>query len=54
MQNISAGAVIAVAYFPPPVAVPVVISMLFQQIQASIYGQLLKRYYSRSSYQYNY
>src|SRR5699024_7676971 len=30
MRNISAGAVIAVQYFPGPVAVPVVVGMLFQ------------------------
>ncbi|WP_407271739.1 bile acid:sodium symporter family protein [Radiobacillus sp. PE A8.2] len=47
MRNISAGAVIAVAYFPAAVAVPVVLGMLFQQILASIYGQLLGRYYNK-------
>ncbi|RCW73118.1 bile acid:sodium symporter family protein [Saliterribacillus persicus] len=41
MRNISAGAVIAVQYFPPPVAVPVVIGMLFQQILASIFGKIV-------------
>ncbi|TXC91607.1 bile acid:sodium symporter family protein [Metabacillus litoralis] len=44
MRNISAGAVIAVQYFPPAVAVPVVIGMLFQQILASIFGMLFKRF----------
>lgn len=47
MRNISAGAVIAVTYFAPPVAVPVVIGMLFQQVIASIYGKLLEKYYSK-------
>lgn len=44
MRNISAGAVIAVQYFPPAVAVPVVIGMLFQQVLASIFGLLFKRF----------
>nr|WP_203555445.1 bile acid:sodium symporter family protein [Bacillus sp. B15-48] len=46
MRNISAGAVLAVAYFPPAVAVPVVIGMLFQQILASIYGFMIDRYFN--------
>ncbi|WP_186576824.1 bile acid:sodium symporter family protein [Aquibacillus kalidii] len=50
MRNISAGAVIAVAYFPPPVAVPVVIGMLFQQVLASLYSQLLHNYYNKVAY----
>lgn len=50
MRNISAGAVIAVAYFPPAVAVPVVIGMLFQQVLASVYGQLLQRYFLKHAY----
>ncbi|WP_077622543.1 bile acid:sodium symporter family protein [Sediminibacillus massiliensis] len=49
MRNISAGSVIAVTYFPPPVAVPVVIGMLFQQVLASIYGFLLRRLYGKPS-----
>ncbi|MCM3160079.1 bile acid:sodium symporter family protein [Metabacillus litoralis] len=40
MRNISAGAVIAVQYFPAAVAVPVVLGMLFQQVLASIFGLL--------------
>lgn len=35
MRNISAGAVLAVSYFPAPVAVPVVLGMVFQQMLAS-------------------
>jgi bile acid:Na+ symporter, BASS family len=45
MRNISAGAVLAVAYFPPAVAVPVVVAMLFQQLLASLYGHFLYRIY---------
>ncbi|ANS75059.1 hypothetical protein AWM70_10960 [Paenibacillus yonginensis] len=43
MRNISAGAVLAVAYFPAPVAVPVVLGMVFQQMMASLVGFLLGR-----------
>ncbi|MCA1055503.1 bile acid:sodium symporter family protein [Rossellomorea aquimaris] len=43
MRNISAGAVIAVHYFPAAVAVPVVIGMLFQQVLASFFGFLFHR-----------
>jgi len=43
MRNISAGAVLAVAYFPPPVAIPVVLAMLFQQSLASLFGAALGR-----------
>ncbi|MGM0903253.1 MAG: bile acid:sodium symporter family protein [Bacillota bacterium] len=50
MRNISAGAVLAVSYFTPAVAVPVVIGMLFQQVLASIYGFLIDRYFSRQVY----
>ncbi|MNJ80971.1 hypothetical protein D3C77_795600 [compost metagenome] len=42
MRNISAGAVLAVTYFPAPVAVPVVLGMVFQQTLASLAGYLLK------------
>jgi predicted Na+-dependent transporter len=47
MRNISAGAVIAVSYFPPAVAVPVVVGMLFQQVLASFNGSVLDKYYKR-------
>ncbi|MEI5909322.1 bile acid:sodium symporter family protein [Bacillus spongiae] len=43
MRNISAGAVMAVQYFPPPVAVPVVVGMLFQQVLASIFGTVFAK-----------
>ncbi|WP_453989676.1 bile acid:sodium symporter family protein [Bacillus nitroreducens] len=46
MRNISAGAVIAIAFFPPEVAVPVVLGMLFQQILASIYASFIDRAYT--------
>jgi predicted Na+-dependent transporter len=49
MRNISAGAVLAVSYFPPAVAVPVVLGMLFQQTLASIYGFAINRYYLQKS-----
>jgi bile acid:Na+ symporter, BASS family len=49
MRNISAGAVIAITYFPAAVAVPVVLGMLFQQLLASIYGQLIHRTYDHSN-----
>ncbi|MFP7298907.1 bile acid:sodium symporter family protein [Neobacillus niacini] len=49
MRNISAGAVIAVTYFPPAVAVPVVVGMLFQQVLASFAGSVLARYYSKKT-----
>jgi predicted Na+-dependent transporter len=45
MRNISAGTVLAITYFPAPVAVPVVIGMLFQQFLATSYGHMLHRYY---------
>ena len=44
MRNISAGAVLAVSFFPSQVAVPVVIGMLFQQILAALFGYLLRRF----------
>lgn len=47
MRNISAGAVIAVNFFPPQAAVPVVICMLFQQMLAAFHGYLLTKVYRR-------
>ena len=43
MRNISAGAVIAGAYFPAEVLFPVMIGTLFQQILAAFYGSLVRR-----------
>ncbi|RYL92760.1 bile acid:sodium symporter family protein [Sporolactobacillus sp. THM7-4] len=42
MRNISTGVVIAVAYFPPKVALPVVIGMLFQQTLAAVNGGAIR------------
>ena len=42
MRNISAGAVIAGAYFPAEVLFPVMIGTLFQQILAAFYGSLVR------------
>ena len=50
MRNISAGAVIAVTYFEPSVAVPVVVGMLFQQVLASLFGQFLHKSYQKPLY----
>lgn len=47
MRNISSGAVIAVTYFTPAVALPVILGMLFQQVLASFYGHLLQRSFTR-------
>ncbi|MGE6631817.1 bile acid:sodium symporter family protein [Bacillus sp. NPDC077027] len=44
MRNISAGAVLAISFFPSAVAVPVVIGMLFQQVLAALFGYLLNRF----------
>lgn len=44
MRNNNAGAVMAITYFPSPVALPVILVMLFQQTLASFYGTILKRY----------
>lgn len=43
MRNISAGAVIAAAYFPAEVMFPVMIGTLFQQLLAAGFGTLLSR-----------
>jgi predicted Na+-dependent transporter len=47
MRNISAGAVLATAYFPAAVAVPVVLGMLFQQMLASFFGYVMERHFHR-------
>nr|WP_255620750.1 bile acid:sodium symporter family protein [Salinicoccus sp. RF5] len=44
MRNISVGVVIATAYFPPKVAMPVVFCMLFQQLIASFASRGMIRY----------
>jgi BASS family bile acid:Na+ symporter len=48
MRNISAGAVLAVNFFPPQVAVPVVICMLFQQLLAASHGYLITLVYEKN------
>jgi len=50
MRNNIAGVALATAYFPAPVAVPVMITILFQQILASFYGQLLRRKYGMNDH----
>jgi BASS family bile acid:Na+ symporter len=45
MRNLSAGAVLAISFFPPPVALPVIAGMLFQQILAALFGQRLGKKY---------
>ena len=45
MRNISAGAVLAISYFPAAVAVPVIMGMLFQQTLASAFGVWIDRHY---------
>ncbi|RXZ01795.1 bile acid:sodium symporter family protein [Fictibacillus sp. S7] len=53
MRNISAGSVIALTYFSPLTAVPVVIGMLFQQILASVYGFVLSKHFGRQIQHHN-
>lgn len=43
MRNISAGAVIAAAYFPGEVMFPVIIGTLFQQVLAACYGKVIEK-----------
>jgi bile acid:Na+ symporter, BASS family len=43
MRNINAGTVLAVSYFPPAVAIPVVLAMIYNQTLASFFGFLLKQ-----------
>ncbi|MDD2955062.1 MAG: bile acid:sodium symporter family protein [Oscillospiraceae bacterium] len=49
MRNISAGAVLAAAYFPAEVMFPVMIGTLFQQILAACYSALLKKFQPRET-----
>ncbi|MCI2105880.1 MAG: bile acid:sodium symporter family protein [Intestinimonas sp.] len=44
MRNISAGAVLAAAYFPAETMFPVMIGTLFQQVLAAFYGALLQKF----------
>lgn len=47
MRNISAGAVIAAAYFPGEVMFPVMIGTLFQQVLAAFYGKAIEKNFSK-------
>ena len=47
MRNMSTGVVIAVAYFPPAAAIPIVTGIFFQQIVCAMIAKLLERYYDR-------
>ncbi len=42
MRNISCGLVIAVTYFPPAVAVPIILGMIFQQPSAAVIPNIFK------------
>ncbi|MFQ9151786.1 MAG: hypothetical protein ACLR6B_10055 [Blautia sp.] len=50
MRNISAGAVLAAAYFPGEVMFPVMIGTLFQQVLAACYGKLIERMANHSNH----
>jgi predicted Na+-dependent transporter len=43
IRNISAGAVLAAAYFPPEVMFPVMMGTLFQQVLAASFGTIMSR-----------
>jgi predicted Na+-dependent transporter len=44
MRNISFGSVLAVTYFPPAVAIPVTLAMLYQQPLAAVVSHLFHRF----------
>ncbi len=44
VRNIAAGLVLAVSHFPPPVAVPITLFMLFQQPLASLVPPIFRRF----------
>lgn len=44
MRNIAVGVVIASAYFPSKVVMPVVFGMLFQQVLASQFSRIIEKY----------
>lgn len=48
MRNFSFGVVLAMAYFPPPAAVPVTLCMLFQQPLAALISYFIRRPAGRS------
>ena len=47
MRNMSTGVVIAVAYFPPRAAIPIVTGIFFQQIVCATIAKRLERYYQK-------
>ena len=47
-RNVSTGVVIAVAYFPTAVAIPVVVGILFQQLVCATVAQFLKRRFDKN------
>ncbi|MGI6756045.1 MAG: bile acid:sodium symporter family protein [Atopobiaceae bacterium] len=49
MRNISAGAILAAAYFPAESMFPVIIGTLFQQVLAAIFGKIFERILPKSS-----
>lgn len=52
MRNISVGVVVASAYFPAKVVMPVVFGMLFQQVLASLFSKLLEQYQAKKQQTY--
>ena len=50
MRNISTGVVLATSFFPPLVALPVVLGMLFQQVIASFFGRFFQRSQANERY----
>ncbi|MDG5787228.1 bile acid:sodium symporter family protein [Evansella sp. AB-P1] len=46
MRNNGAGAALAVTYFPPSVAFPIVLAILFQQFLASVSGKIAHYYFT--------
>ncbi len=49
VRNIAAGLVLAVSHFPPPVAVPITLFMLFQQPLASLVPSAFRRFGKRET-----
>lgn len=49
MRNMSTGVVIAVAYFPPAAAIPIVTGIFFQQLVCATIANLIENYYKKST-----
>ena len=49
LRNISFGMVLAISYFPPAVAIPITLFMLFQQPLAAVVPKLYNRFVSRDA-----